>query len=72
MVFTSCVVVGRIGRVDSPLESKGGRGGCWNLSLAFAFSLVFEDFVLGLEDEASIMKLWGTSSSEESDWSCRE
>ena len=60
-------MVGRIGRVDSPLESKGGRGGCWETSFAFALSLDFEDFLLGFEDEASIIKLWGTSSSEESE-----
>lgn len=67
----SCVVVGRIGRVESPLESKGGREGCWEISLPFALSLALEDFLLGFEDEASIMKLWGTSSSEESELSRR-
>ena len=56
--------MGRIGRVESPLESKGGREGCWGVSFALVFCLAF-DFLRGLEDEASIIKLWGIWSSEE-------
>ena len=53
--------------MELPLESKGGREGCLGVSFAFALSLAFEDFLRGLEEEASIMKLWGIWSSEESE-----